>query len=390
MLFLSLPPGLMQAILGCLGVGELAAVRRVCTSWRSIKSAWALLAFSPKTTLKTHKKVLDVCLGSALRHVAVTDLEVEFLASLASVAPRVEHLEGRMSVKELKMARTSFAAFPTLDRLELLCSSSADLDFPPSLRQLSLLAASPGMIPTTLERLEIDGPVLGKDADGVVKLCASPGSTPDLRSLSMRYVSRTDYGPLARRLLGSTVHKLDALVIKHYSCAGDPLDVVDAFPFDAAFRAACLIFLPLALGVVITMVSLPQGLFSWFQLANIEAARVPDLLRFAKFPRTERLCIHGCTQQGLEDCLKLRMTLDAWLHTKHGAVKVTVPRMEGITLKKLQLSGFAEVSFEGGFIPGRLKEIWLDERPSNVPADAVLSHESSFVVLRFRSFNKRS
>jgi hypothetical protein len=69
---------------------------------------------------------------------------------------------------------------------------------------------------------------------------------------------------------------------------------------------------------------------------------------------------------------------------RNDAVKMTVPRMEDIAFEKLQLSGFAEVSFEGGFIPGRLKEIWLDEGPSNMPADAVLSHERSFVVLRFR------
>lgn len=376
----------LEAVLGCLGWRQLAAVRQVCTRWRMLKATWAKLCVEDLSHERI-RDVLAVSIGPALRSFSAGFIDADLLNHLARLAPRLENIELQMLPDELSKARSSFLAFKVLGRLELECDCdpTTELDLPPSLRDLCLCAASPGMLPQTLECLTLYG-VLHQPAR-LLRLLASDSATPNLRKVDLGFVPGLDddFALLAERLLaerllaGRARRSFIELTVRYSRRTCNPLVFLSAFRLEAAEESASLEVLGLANRGTVTMVAEQGRIRTRFGFVSLEARDWLDPTWLSK-KTISRLHVTRCTQNLLPAYLKLdvaELWLSAW------DVRTRIPSMGGTTVRQLELSRFSEVSFDDDFAPGRLKEICLDERPLNVPAGGVLSLEDGHYMLRF-------
>jgi len=221
----------------------------------------------------------------------------------------------------------------------------------------------------------------------LVQICAS---APALRDLSLRFDPAADFSPLTQRLM---MRKLDSLEIGYSDTNGSVADLVKAFALDDSFGK----LLSLTFCAIVTMTVNTDAhagrLLTRVSFANMLAEHLRDLLLLDNCPRIDRLYLEGSTQATLVDCLSLQAShdIDVCLSAERGVTgsktaAIRVPRISGAAMKKLELCGFAEVWFEHDFMPGPLEELWLDDRPCNLPVDTVfsLSLEYGLVILRFQ------
>jgi hypothetical protein len=230
----------------------------------------------------------------------------------------------------------------------------------------------------TLEILEVYGAMNQVSEPAVVlQLCVS---APCLRKVTLPFLLGVDFGPLTNRLLR---HDLDLIGIRRLGREA-ALDLVAAFPFQEAEQSLCVDILSVVLSATIDLTSNADGrLCTWFSNVNMRAPAAGDMQVLSRQARPmQSLYIGRSTQDTLKECLKLAVP-DVWLVATKDAVTVTVPRMEGTGIRKLRLSGFAEVRFEYDFVPGYLEQIWLDGPPSNTPIDAVSMVVKNNTVLWF-------
>jgi len=383
----SLPVAQLQQILGCLEPCDVSAARAVCSQRSTLRAAWLELHLSGVHTDDEEaraRKTLDMCIGSLLRHVGIDNIGVDLLRHLAAVAPRLGSLGTQMLEDELEQAESSFLAFEKLDRLEVWCQDwTTTLALPSSLRQLVVEAVSPGMLQgiATLECLEVYGAMNQVSEPAIVlQLCAS---APCLRSVILPFLFGVgvDFGPLTNRLLR---HDLDSIRIRKLR-QDVASGFVSAFPLQEADRLSCLDILSVVTSAAIEMTSnVDCRLCTWFSDVQMRAPEPRDLQLLSRQPRPmDSLLIDKSTQSTVNECPKLQVP-DVWLEARPGAaVSVTVPRMDGTGIRKLRLSGFAEVRFEYDFVPGYLEQIWLDGPPSNTPIDAVSVVVKTNTVLLF-------
>jgi hypothetical protein len=344
-----------------------------------LKATWAELCVEALS----HERIRDVLVvstGPALRSFSAGFIDADLLNHLARVAPRLENIELQMLPDELSKARSSFLAFQVLGRLELECDCdpTTELDLPPSLRDLCLCAASPGMLPQTLECLTLYG-VLHQPAR-LLRLLASDSATPNLRKVDLGFVTGLDedFALLAERLL-ATPKSFIELTVRYSRHTCNALVFLSAFRLEATEEFASLEVLGLANRGTVTMVAEQGRIRTSFAFVSLEARDWLDPTWLSK-KTIDRLHVTRCTQNRLSAYLKLDVA-ELWLSAKD--VRARIPSMGGTTVRQLQLSCFSEVSFDDDFAPGQLKEICLDERPLNVPAGGVLSLEDGYYMLRF-------